>query len=425
EFEAHRGVYYAMARLSSGAPAVYSIQVNFTPDPTPNDAEINDATQTANVLVLDATSTGHIGYVGNGVQDSIDWYVVTLPDNGNLTLDLVFEKPPDVELDLYDSDGTTSRGSSHGTSSVERIVSNLAQGDYYVQVRATPGNGVGYQLHAALANPEQLNDPEDNGIPGSAVDLPLDSPSTGHLGFVGNGTQDGVDWYRVTLDRDAYVTFDFQFVHPPDMELDVYNSDGTVHMAAAHSTSNNEQIELALQPGVYLVRLLGRLYSGVGYQFIATTVDPLFGSDPEPNDAFAAANLLPLNSAQPGHLGFRNATLIDQADFWYVDMPSAGRLDINFLFSHPPDLELDVFDSGGNTIHTSHSTSDNERVLIEDAAAGRYYIKLFGSALWGLTYHVSATSQDTPPPTATPVLPDSPTPTPTLPPTGIEQWRVY
>lgn len=64
----------------------YTLQMYSSTPSLPNDTEPNDSPSTATTVVLNTTVTGHVGFGGNGPQDTQDWYKVTLPQGQVLSV---------------------------------------------------------------------------------------------------------------------------------------------------------------------------------------------------------------------------------------------------------------------------------------------------------------------------------------------------
>jgi hypothetical protein len=88
---------------SSGTGS-YSILTQFTAAPYNIDPEPKDSYQTASTLGLNSQSTGHIFYYSDGSNDYDDYWQVTVPYDGSLTV-TVESDSADVDMYMYDVDG--------------------------------------------------------------------------------------------------------------------------------------------------------------------------------------------------------------------------------------------------------------------------------------------------------------------------------
>jgi hypothetical protein len=171
-----------------------------------NDPESNDTAEEAVPLAMGATASGHLGFRGQGKPaDQADWYVITLPDYGHLTVTVSASGPSLRESDgslnlnggvtVYDSDGETSlywRAHSLG-SEYEHERRNLRPGTYYIRIEKDGRNfywGT-YTVKASLQGLSRSADTEPNDSAEQANTFFVGDVVTGSLGCTGQGL--GVD----------------------------------------------------------------------------------------------------------------------------------------------------------------------------------------------------------------------------------------
>ncbi len=100
----------------------YTLSDSLFTTPLANDVEPNGDMATAVALAQNGSATGHVGYHYNNQRDSTDWYKVTTTADGLLRVYLSTRQgsiysttatnPLDVNIWLYDGDGTTQLGSA-------------------------------------------------------------------------------------------------------------------------------------------------------------------------------------------------------------------------------------------------------------------------------------------------------------------------
>jgi hypothetical protein len=274
------GTYYIKAVcLSLGsdkAQGAYTISNVFTPTGLTNDAEPNDSAQAALTLAVNDSAPGHLGYFNRGVYDVNDWWKVSLPNDGSLTVRTFSDATLDVDLFMYDVNGTTqiaSYDTSLGRNEATHY-NGLKAGTYYV--RAYGGNYYNYgsyriSSHYAATNLAQ--DAEPNDALGSAQQIALNVSSTGHLGFFGNGARDQYDFYTFALTSPWDTLFVRSDSDPTlDIDLKLYDQSGSEIASSGASGSMELLVRSSTAVSTYSIRLQGFGYGS--YAVLVTNVRP-------------------------------------------------------------------------------------------------------------------------------------------------------
>lgn len=214
------GVYYVRLVVLGPDRAYYGsyrMTPRHTPESVPNDAEPNDQPAQYGLLALNSQTTGHLGYYGGGsgnTTDVEDWWRLTLPQSGNLQLEVATSPLLNLNanasvganngITVYDRDATTIlfEASQAQNSTNTHVAHRLKPGIYYVRLtkidQATYYGG--YRLTPRLvAVPE---DPEPNDQAADAAAAALGGVVEGNLGFRGGGygvAQDQLDWWKFTM----------------------------------------------------------------------------------------------------------------------------------------------------------------------------------------------------------------------------------
>lgn len=147
--EGQPGFEYTTYALESGTYYI-RVSINLTPDycgyhlswtstPTThiNDIEPNDSPETATLINLNETNTGHIMHRRHGGSyDLADFYKVELPENGSLSLSIFNGNNNYINIALYSGDGTTYYDAAYGQGLAGVIlnVNNLDAGLYCIKV---------------------------------------------------------------------------------------------------------------------------------------------------------------------------------------------------------------------------------------------------------------------------------------------------
>jgi hypothetical protein len=250
------GTYYIHA-YNYGGYGSYTISNVYTPTGLANDPEPNDSVQVASTLAVNDSTTGHLGYFNRGNYDQYDWWKVSLPADGNLTVRTYSDTTLDIDLHMYDVNGTSQIASydiSVGRSEATHFY-GLKSGTYFVHASCYGGYG-SYRISSQFIAAQFTNDPEPNDSLSAARTLSLNSVFTGHLGFFGNGTRDQDDFYTFTLPA-AWDTLFIRTDSDPtiDIDLKLYNQSG-VEIASSGAYGTVEMLShLSASAGTYSVRL--------------------------------------------------------------------------------------------------------------------------------------------------------------------------
>jgi Bacterial pre-peptidase C-terminal domain len=138
-----QGIYYIkISSLGGYSFAAYTISDSLITVKQNNDNEPNNNFSTAEILPLNHTTTGHIGYYSNHQKDTSDWYKINLNTSGSLKLLLTGPGADYFTVNLYDIPGTHRLASATiGNGAAGFQISSIAAGIYYARVEGTSGNG--------------------------------------------------------------------------------------------------------------------------------------------------------------------------------------------------------------------------------------------------------------------------------------------
>ena len=339
--------YYLAAQIYDGYGG-YTLTNAFTPVTVANDREFNGTLQTAVSLPVNTTTTGHLGYSlasYNNVDDA-DWYAITVPQNGDVTLTLKTDSvfPLRAYLSFRDSSGNTlisQSGVAGVNGSVQLGIPHLNPGaTYYAQVYLYDGYG-GYTLTNSYTPVGVPNSPATGMAPGTAAAFPPNTSVTGNLGYSLNPYNDvnTAAYYSFVAPRDSDVTFTLATDPSLPLRASIYffDADGNNVVAnngvvAANSTGSLTIGHLA--PGATYYVAVGR-YDGYGGFTLSNTVAPLFvANDAEINDTFSQA--VPLNNLSniTGHIGYSRVSYGDQDEIdWYKIALPVGNFQANIALS--------------------------------------------------------------------------------------------
>src|SRR5262249_33411765 len=156
-----------------------------------------------------------------------------------------------------------------------------------------------------------------------------------------------------------------------DLDIKLYNSSGN-QIDISQGTSDNERISLNGRPaGDYYLKVYG--YNGAtnDYSFVLNG-PPTSGSGDflESNDTQATAFHIPTiaSDSDPGFtMSGMSINPTGDVDWYKFDLLDTGGsshcVQIDFTSSNG-DLDMKLFDAGGNQVDVSQGTSDTERISL-------------------------------------------------------------
>ena len=240
----------------------YRIDAQFVPVTQPADPEPNDSVKHAAPMMLNRVNTGNLGCRRDGHWDDIDWWKITITEDGRLTLADSTEPTMEYYLRLFDADGVTLIRSEYrkADNTGNHIAVNLAPGTYYFQLDMW---GSGYDHYGSYRIATQFvpvslpGDPEPNDSLHQAVVMKPDQVVTGNLGSRRDGLWDDIDWWKITLEKDGLLTLTDSTEAPLEYYLRLYGQDGTTTLTSVFRFKDNtgKKLSRKLTHGTYYVQV--------------------------------------------------------------------------------------------------------------------------------------------------------------------------
>jgi hypothetical protein len=155
-FALKAGTYHIRFARWTGSGS-YSAAATHTTQPIAGDSEPDDTVAQARAAVLNSGITGHLGYIGGGggtAPDELDWWIFSIPSDGEVRVAVSIDSTLSLATSLYhgitifDSNGTTQlEGFSVDTGSTAGDFGPfpLKAGNYYLRVARAYGYG-GYSV---------------------------------------------------------------------------------------------------------------------------------------------------------------------------------------------------------------------------------------------------------------------------------------
>ena len=346
-------------------------------------------------------------------EDDSDWFHFTLGSEAVAgdALRIDFNHAlGDLDLALYDASGSQINRSTSVNNHEQIGLTNLAAGDYYVEVYGYGGaTNPNYTLSltATLADTATSNPTpfagdlyEDNDSAATAYDL---RTLAGELMLADLSIEAGDDdWFAFTLategGREDWIGIDFSHA-VGDLDLALYDGSGTVRLSRANGTGDQERISLeGLMADDYLLHVYGyqdaanRDYTLTLSSRVAESESTIeeggsgettssSGDRFELNDSATTATDLrtPMGVVQYDDLSISSG---DQ-DWYRFTLDGAGRLadEVTITFNGAMgDLDLALYDSSEQQLATSESVSNRELISLNGLAAGDYLLQVYGYA---------------------------------------------
>lgn len=378
---------YLLRIARNGGTGYGSVTTIYTPT-TKNDPEPNDEWTTA-PLPVKSIFSGHIGYYGNGWQDRQDIYALPMPEDGAVSITVTGVPTLRIYATLYNFDGNSY-------SQVDQVhcyyndvpqtmannnINHIAAGKYYLAIGCAGGYG-SYDVQIGFI-PNRNIDNEMYGDDWSKpTEIALNQGYTGHIGYYRNQYTDTSDYYKVVLPEDG--SFDLTLSTDPSARLYVYlyyDDFKTNVVDPSHFYYHGGQQTLGssqLRAGTYYIQIWQN--NGFGaYQFY-TSYQPQTVKDNLNNELAPAAQTVQVGEIKMGAIGYTDLFYRDSADWYRVDITTAGRYHINFQGVPAERLYLTLYDQN----MVSYTQKQDHRYYNStlggfdvDLAAQPYYIQIW------------------------------------------------
>lgn len=296
---------YYLRISRSGGYGGYTIEPRFEPQALLGDPEPNDTLEEAGLLPLNMVSTGILGYTDGSRTDGEDWYAISLPSSGQLTVAVEAQETLQIQTRLYAANGSTIlHGDTGGTSSTRTVTRpDLRSDTYYLRVSRSGGYG-GYEIVPVFSAVVDTADAVPAASVGEGRPLAIGQLESGILGFVQGSHTDGESWYRLEPIAAGPLQVSVVAQTPLTNQLRLYNEAGSsILQSDTGGSSVTRLVSLDADAGIYTVRISRS--GGQGPYFIQGRTDTS-GVWTNPRDYTFAAQRLEDSPAEM-HFAFVNA----------------------------------------------------------------------------------------------------------------------
>lgn len=390
------GTYYIKA-LNYAGSGDYLINSNFTACSLNSDPEPNEWPTNASTLAPNGSSTGHLGYFGNGKTDEDDWWKVTIAEDGKLIVNTTSEAGLDIDLKLYDSDGKTMIARFDTSLGIHEAVhyDHLAPGTYYVNAYPYIGYG-SYSISSIFEAVNGPNDKENNNSVQNALVLTLNGSDKGRLGYSNRDYTDKVDWWKVSVLADGKLTVSTVSDTSLDIDLTLYDGDGKTFLAGYDiNTGINEATHYDhLLPGTYFVE--AKRFKGHGAYSIQSNFSPAEYANDSDNEDIAQAAPLALRTLTSGHIGYQGNGKADEEDWWVFTITQTDTVSINVETTGTSDvLDMRLYkDPDHSEPYLRSGRTDQFEIIRDELGPGKYYINIYRFGKGYGSYKMSVSPQN-------------------------------
>ncbi len=342
-----------------------------------SDIEPNDIADNAQTLTVNSYSTGRLFYKNGTYFDNVDWYAVTIPDNGRIQIQVTCESTLQVDnIGLYDVNKTSLiTNGSYGTTATVTS-NNLLAGTYYVKIPRWTGYG-SYTISNTFVVANLTNDVEPNNVISQAQFFGLNDSVTGQLHYQQAGIYDNDDWFSVTIPDDGALTFTVTCETTLQVNnLELFDSD-TITKIIGGSYGGSANVSYPnLTAGTYYIHI--PWYTGYGSYILKNQFTPAsYNADNFNNDSIQVAQEILLNDSITGRLYYRKSNTYDNVDWFKVSIPDDGQLSFSILCESTLQVDnLQLFDKDAATLITSGSYGISATVSYPNLTPGTYYIRV-------------------------------------------------
>ncbi len=400
------GTYYIKVDGIGSDTNNYSLQYDVFP--SPDRYESNNTRSTATSLV--GQNSGTLNNLTIHSSSDVDYFKINLGRTGTSDNYVLADSDSAfVKSYVYNSSGSLLRSSETSTNDDGRIsLSGLGAGTYYVKVDRNwmYTNSNTYSLQWNTEGGLSPDSYESNNSRGTATSLV--GQTSGTLSNLTIHNSSDVDYFKINLGATGtlldYVRVNFTH-SAGDLDMRLYNSSGTVVRSSTSST-DDERISLSgLSAGTYYVEIDG--YGSATNTYSLQWRTPDSGPDPDVpspdryesnNSRSTATSLVGQTSGTLSNLTIHNTS---DEDYFKINLGSTGTSSHYVLadFSDAAgDLDLYLYDRSGNSIRSSASVTNDERISLANLSAGTYYVEIdgYGSATntYSLQWHTPDSGSD-------------------------------
>ncbi|MBK9734726.1 MAG: T9SS type A sorting domain-containing protein [Saprospiraceae bacterium] len=347
------------------------------------ETEPNNNAAQANVLIFNGNQNGFIDET-----DVADWYILRIPQGGNLKLRFSADGGHEANIYLKDSsqlDIDLAKASSYfNDRKLDSLVFPILKGTYYVAVLRSRGSGT-YKIESSLQILQWAEDAEPNNESSNSLMLPVNGEVTGLIGHYDTRvkTFDPFDWYKIKIPQGGNLKL--RFSADGGHEVNIYLKDSSqldIDLAKASSYFNDRKLDSLVFPllkGTYYVAVIRTRGSGA-YKIESSLQILQWAEDAEPNNESSNSLMLAVNGEVTGLIGHYDTRVktFDPFDWYKITIPLGGNLKLRFSADGGHEVNIYLKDSSQLDIDLAKASSYfNDRKLdslVFPLLKGTYYV---------------------------------------------------
>ena len=327
------------------------------------------------------------GTVSNTSTDH--FWKITTPSNGYLRIQTNSDSGIDVDVTLFDVNGTSSILFDGRSGTYSEVYSFVKPGTYYVQVHRWQGTTGSYTMTTTFLSPPRPAESETNDTWSTALSLSPNGIATGNIGYFGNGATDADDFYKITVSEDGWLrvqvqsdSLDSRGDDYLDIDATFFDVNGTSSRMFDGRSGSFSQVSEFVRPGTYFVNLHRWHGRGGSYQIKADFFVPPGANDGEGNDSPSTATQTTVDNTTWGHLGYFSNGTTDVDDWWKFTVPSDGKIFVQVTGDSLDrsgtvlDLDLTLYDANGTSSLAYDGGSGKISQCTIYARPGTFYAKV-------------------------------------------------
>ncbi|MEH6943451.1 Ig-like domain-containing protein [Bacillus sp. JJ722] len=268
------GTYYLKIYDSrnDGDRGSYTVQLSFNPAKN-IEVEPNNGTVEAQTLAFNKEIVGFLSW-----NDSVDFYKITIPKSGSLTIDLssyvdrytnivLMDESNDLAIDTY------IEGSSKTPAKYKKFI-NLEPGVYYLKIydSRSDGDTGKYQLKT-LFTPVQTTEIEPNNGVVEAQAVSFNKSYTGFLAW-----NDSVDFYKINVPKSTTVNINLTSYVDRYTNVQLFDNNNedvlSEYIEGSSKTPAKEVFSLNLNKGTYYLKVYDSRNDGDTGKYTFTITAP-------------------------------------------------------------------------------------------------------------------------------------------------------
>lgn len=198
-------------------------------------------------------------------------------------------------------------------------------------------------------------------------------------------------WYPIEIQDDGII--ELSAIGDPDLSLSVsiYDEDKDDCVKSGYGRDKTIKVEAPLAVGNFYVKVERNGGEGDFSLKSKFTPQPL-ANDKEDNDSFQYANTINIDSKTTGHLGYYDVDGRDSVDWYEINIPVEGLLNLSFLGDPELGASVYLYRNDGSSYIKYQYGRDKVLNISEPLTIGNYFIKIDHSDAYG-GYTLSNTFQ--------------------------------